>query len=424
MPHKHAMVLLGLIAAAVFAGGLSGWLWGPAMEGVAWMGDLFLNALRMLIVPLILAAVISSVASLGDVRKLGRIGGATIGYYLLTTAIAVLIGLVVVNLIRPGAGLHPASAEVPAQILSRPETGIGDILLSLVSPNLFAAAAESHLLPLIVFAILFSAALSTMGDGGAVVLRFFDAVNEAMMKLVIWLMYFAPLGIFALVAARLGKTGGGEAFVAEIAAVGWYVATVLSGLAIHFLVLLTILALVAGRGVSYLVTMLRALLTAFGTASSSATLPVTMECARENEVDDRAVRFVLPLGSTVNMDGTALYEAVAAIFIAQAYGIDLSTGQQALVFVTATLAAIGAAGIPEAGLATMIIVLNAVGLPLEGIALLLAVDWFLDRFRTTINVWGDAVGAAVIDRFLRRGDRAPAGTSSGTGTETRTGTPA
>jgi len=416
MPHKHAMVLLGLIAAAVFAGGLSGWLWGPAMEGVAWVGELFLNALRMLIVPLILAAVISSVASLGDVRKLGRIGGATIGYYLLTTAIAVLIGLVMVNLIQPGAGLHPASAEVPAQILARPQTGIGDILLSLVSPNLFAAAAESQLLPLIVFAILFSAALSTMGDGGAVVLRFFDAVNEAMMKLVIWLMYLAPLGIFALVAARLGKTGGGEAFVAEIAAVGWYVATVLSGLAVHFLVLLTILVLVAGRGPVYLVTMLRALLTAFGTASSSATLPVTMECARENKVDDRAIRFVLPLGSTVNMDGTALYEAVAAIFIAQAYGIDLSVGQQALVFVTATLAAIGAAGIPEAGLATMIIVLNAVGLPLEGIALLLAVDWFLDRFRTTINVWGDAVGAAVIDRFMRRSARAPAGAASGIGT--------
>ena len=197
---------------------------------------------------------------------------------------------------------------------------------------------------------------------------------------------------------------------------GWYVATVLSGLAVHFLVLLTILALVAGRGPAYLVTMLRALLTAFGTASSSATLPVTMECARENKVDDRAIRFVLPLGSTVNMDGTALYEAVAAIFIAQAYGIDLSIGQQALVFVTATLAAIGAAGIPEAGLATMIIVLNAVGLPLEGIALLLSVDWFLDRFRTTINVWGDAVGAAVIDRFLRGSARAPVGAASGIGT--------
>ena len=416
MPHKHAMVLLGLIAAAVFAGGLSGWLWGPAMEGVSWVGDLFLNALRMLIVPLILAAVISSVASLGDVRKLGRIGGATIGYYLLTTATAVLIGLVMVNLIRPGAGLHPASTEVPAQILARPQTGIGDILLSLVSPNLFASAAESNLLPLIVFAILFSAALTTMGDGATVVLRFFDAVNEAMMKLVIWLMYLAPIGIFALVAARLGKTGGGEAFVTEIAAVGWYVATVLGGLAVHFLVLLTILSLVAGRGPVYLVTMLRALLTAFGTASSSATLPVTMECARENEVDDRAIRFVLPLGSTVNMDGTALYEAVAAIFIAQAYGIDLSTGQQALVFVTATLAAVGAAGIPEAGLVTMLIVLNAVGLPLEGIALLLAVDWFLDRFRTTINVWGDAVGAAVIDRFLRRSDGAPADAASGIGT--------
>jgi len=188
-------------------------------------------------------------------------------------------------------------------------------------------------------------------------------------------------------------------------AVGLHVVTVLSGLALHFLVLCLILFFLGGRGLDYLVGMLRALFTAFGTASSSATLPLTMECARENRVDDRAVRFVLPLGSTVNMDGTALYEAAAVMFIAQAYGIELSVGQQAIVFVTATLAAIGAAGIPEAGLVTMIIVLNAVGLPLEGIGLLLAVDWFLDRFRTSVNVWGDAVGAAVIGRLMHWHDR-------------------
>jgi Na+/H+-dicarboxylate symporter len=258
------------------------------------------------------------------------------------------------------------------------------------------------LLPLIVFGILFSAALTTLGARGARVIEFFDGVNEAIMKLVTWLMYFAPVGIFGLIAARLGAAGGGDAVANEIAAVGWHVVTVLSGLAIHFVVLLAILFLVAGRGWGYLVNMLRALMTAFGTASSSATLPLTMECARENGVDERSVRFVLPLGSTVNLDGTALYEAAAVMFIAQAYGVELGFGAQAVVFVTATLAAIGAAGIPEAGLVTMVIVLNAVGLPLEGIGLLLTVDWFLDRFRTSINVWGDAVGAAVIDRLLRR----------------------
>jgi Na+/H+-dicarboxylate symporter len=220
-----------------------------------------------------------------------------------------------------------------------------------------------------------------------------------MMKLVIWIMHFAPIGIFALIAARLGSAGGGEQFMAEIIAVGLHVVTVLTGLLIHAIVLLLILFFIANRGIDYLLGMARALVTSFGTASSSATLPLTMECARENQVNPKAVKFVLPLGATINMDGTALYEAAAVLFIAQAYGIELSLMQQGIVFITATLAAIGAAGIPEAGLVTMVIVLTAVGLPLEGIALLLAVDWFLDRFRTTVNVWGDSVGAAVIDRL-------------------------
>jgi Na+/H+-dicarboxylate symporter len=221
-------------------------------------------------------------------------------------------------------------------------------------------------------------------------------------------MYLAPIGIFALIGARLGQAGGGHAVSLQIQAVGLYVLTVLGGLLVHFIFLLLILLFVAGRGWDYFTGMLRALLTAFGTASSSATLPLTMECARENGVDPRAVRFVIPLGATINMDGTALYEAAAALFIAQAYNVDLTLAQQGLVFITATLAAIGAAGIPEAGLVTMVIVLKAVGLPLEGIGLLLAVDWFLDRFRTAVNVWGDSVGAAVIHRILPNAQPDPA----------------
>jgi len=400
MPHKHAVILLICIALAVIAGGISGWIWGPAMLSVAWLGTLFLNALKMLIVPLILAAVISGIASLGDIRKLGNIGLTTVIYYFSTTAIAVMIGLVMVNIIEPGVGLNiEIPSEVPQKIAEKEPTGISDIVLSMVSPNLIKSASETQLLPLIVFAIVFAMALTMLKEKGQVVISFFDGVNEAMMKIVIWLMYFAPIGIFALVAGRLGKAGGGEAFLRELTAVGLHVVTVISALSIHFIVLTLILFFVAGRGLDYLQGMMRALLTAFGTASSSATLPLTMECARENKVNDRSVRFVLPLGSTVNMDGTALYEAAAVLFLAQAYGIDLSMGQQVIVFITATLAAIGAAGIPEAGLVTMIIVLNAVGLPLEGIGLLLAVDWFLDRFRTTVNVWGDSVGAAVVDKL-------------------------
>lgn len=400
MPHKHAAILLGLIIVGVVAGVLCGWFFGPAMQNVAWMGTLFLNALKMIIVPLILSAVITGVASLGDVRKLGRIGGVTLVYFLLTTGIAVLLGLVLVNLVQPGAGLALQGGVIPERVQGKEDTGITDILLSMISPNLFASAVEMNVLPLMVFAVMFSAALTTVGERGRSVIQFFDGMNEGLMKIVIWVMYLAPIGIFALVAARLGQAGGGAAFFEQLRAVAWYVATVLGGLAIHFVLLVAVLMLVAGRGMDYVVNMLRALFTAFGTASSSATLPLTLECVRENKVDERAVRFVVPLGSTVNMNGTALYEAVAAMFIAQAYGIELTLAQQAIVFITATLAAVGAAGIPEAGLVTMVIVLTAVGLPLEGIGLLLAVDWFLDRFRTTLNVWGDAVGAAVVHRFL------------------------
>jgi len=406
---SHAGTLLWAILAGVVLGIVCGAWFGEDMIAVEWLGTLFLNALKMTIVPLIVAAVISGVSSLGDVRRLGRVGAYTVLYYATTTAVAVAIGLFVVNLIEPGSGVAELSREVPDSVASREPTGLSDIALYMVAPNLIAAAAETQLLPIIVFALLFAAALTTVGTRGEPVIAFFDGLNETMMKIVTWIMWLAPVGIFALVAAQLGRAGGGAAFLAEIAAVGKYVLTVLAGLALHFVFLFVLLRLLAGRGVAYLGMLGRALVTAFGTASSSATLPLTMECAREAGADDRAVRFVLPLGATINMDGTALYEAAAVMFIAQAYGYDLGFLEQTIIFLTATLAAVGAAGIPQAGLVTMILVLTAVKLPLEGIGLLLAVDWFLDRFRTAINVWGDAVGTAVISRttFERHGHEFP-----------------
>jgi len=389
---------------AIFAGALggifSGWYFGDAMLSIEWLGTLFLDALKMTIVPLIVAAIISGVTSMGDVRKLGRVGGLTILYYASTTALAVLIGLVIVNLIQPGSGITELSSTIPDEVTTLETASFTNIILSLVTPSLIASGAELDLLPIIVFCLFFAAALTTVGEKGKVVISFFDGLNEVMMKLVIWLMYLAPIGIFSLISARLGAAGGGEAFWNEISAVGWYCIAVLLGLFIHFLLLITILHLFSQKGIAYLKSMMRALLTAFGTASSSATLPITMECAIEGGVDKRAVKFVLPLGATINMDGTALYEAVAVMFIAQAYGYSMGLMEQTIIFITATLAAVGAAGIPQAGLVTMVIVLTAVNLPLEGIGMLLAVDWFLDRFRTTVNVWGDSVGTAVIERVI------------------------
>ena len=399
MSHKHAMILLAFIVLGAVSGVFLGWYKPDTAIQISWLGTLFLNALKMTIIPLVIASIVSGIGSLGNLKKLGKLGGLTLLYYSLSTAVAVFIGLVVVNWIQPGAGMQWSQSEVPEYILEKEDTGASDIILSLVSPNLIASAAETQLLPLIVFAILFSMALSTLGETGRPVFQLFDGINEAMMKLVIWVMHLAPLGIFALIAARLGNAGGGEHFLSEMKAVGWHVVTVLTGLLAHGILLFIILLLMTRRGISYLLGMGRALVTAFGTASSSATLPLTMECVRENGISHKTSKFVLPLGATINMDGTALYEAAAVMFIAQAYGIDLSLTQQAIVFITATLAAIGAAGIPEAGLVTMVIVLSAVGLPLDGIALLLSVDWFLDRFRTSINVWSDSVGSAIVDRL-------------------------
>lgn len=402
MSHRNALILLFLIMAGAAGGVIFGWFFGEQATAVGWLGTLFLNALKMTIIPLIIASVISGIGGLGNISRLGRLGGCTLIYYFATSALAVLIGLVIVNLIQPGQNMQLGNGAVPDSILAKQDTGLADIFLSLISPNLFASAADMQLLPLIVFAVLFATALGLSGEQGQPVFRFFDGVNAAMMRLVGWIMVFAPIGIFALIAARIGEAGGGAQLAAEMQAVGLHVITVISGLGLHFIVLLFILRLVTGRGLVFLSGMGRALITAFGTASSSATLPLTMKNALENRVDERSVKFVLPLGSTVNMDGTALYEAAAVMFIAQAYGIDMSLTQQAIIFITATLAAIGAAGIPEAGLVTMVIVLTAVGLPLEGIALLLSVDWFLDRFRTTVNVWGDSVGAAIIDKIALR----------------------
>lgn len=392
-------LVIGILIGAI-AGGVCGWLFGPQMVHIAWIGDLFLDLLKMMIIPLIVAAVISGVSSLGDIRKLGKLGGLTLVYYACTTALAVFIGLVVVNAMQPGVGIEQLSEEIPEMVTARGEIGFTDIIQSLVSPNIVAAAAETQLLPIIVFSLLFAAAMTTIGPKNNTILQFFDGLNDTMMRLVIWVMALAPVGIFALIAGQIGRAGGAEAIQQQLANVGTYFMTVVLGLGIHFVLLFIILCLFSRHGKNYLVKLSRALFTAFGTASSSATLPLTMECAIEAGVDKRSVKFVTPLGATVNMDGTALYEAVAVMFIAQAYGIEMSIMQQVVIFVTATLAAIGAAGIPQAGLVTMLIVLNAVNLPAEGIGMILAVDWLLDRFRTTVNVWGDSVGAAVMERFL------------------------
>ena len=373
-------------------------------------GEIFLNLLTMMVVPLVVASVMSGIIGLGDVRKLGRPGGLAIAYYVTTTVLAVLVGLVLVNLLQPGSGVDPATleagaAEGGAVAAGREDMGFGTILrnlaLMLFTNNLFRSATEGSLLPLIIFSIMFAGVLTTMGDRVSRVTALIVQVNEALLSFVLFLMKLAPVGIFCLVTARFGEAQQGGGLVAVLVQTGAYFVTVLLGLAVHAVLTLPLILWIFTKRnpFRFMIQMSQALLTAFSTASSSATLPISRECAVGNaKVSRRSVDFVLPLGATINMDGTALYEAVAAIFIAQAIGFELSIVQQVVVAVTATLAAIGAAGIPEAGLVTMVIVLNAVGLPLEYIGLILSVDWLLDRFRTTVNVFGDAAGSAVVER--------------------------
>ncbi|TWU05759.1 dicarboxylate/amino acid:cation symporter [Stieleria varia] len=410
-------------------------------------GELFLRTLKMIVVPLVFTSVMCGIMGMGDVRKLGRPGAAAIGYYLATTVLAVIVGLIVVNIMRPGVGTVDQAAidklgeggmgtpkskiiksisedsglsqnEVSGVLQGLPDgeaeqPGVGTIIknlaLMLVTDNLFVSAANTQLLPIIVFAIILAALMTTMGKEVATVQTFIEQSNELLMKFVLLLMKAAPLGIFCLVAARFGKaqveaiedgTGG---IWAELMQIGWYFSTVLVGLGLHAFITLPLIFYIVRRENPYvfMYRMSKALLMAFSTASSSATLPVTLECCEEAGVSEKSTEFVVPLGATINMDGTALYEAAAAIFIAQTIpGFDLSFTTQMIIAVTATLAAIGAAGIPEAGLVTMLIVLNAVGLPLEYIGLILTVDWLLDRFRTAVNVFGDSIGAAVVEKAL------------------------
>ena len=392
--------LLYLMITGILLGVFCGWFYGETMLSVGWLGDMFLDALKMLVVPLIISSMIVGISGLGDIRNVGKTGLITLTYFMATTGIAVGIGLVLGNIMKPGVAGEMTVDKIPENVAGKEAIGITDILQSFVSPNLIQSMANMEILPLIIFSLVFGGVLTTLGEPGKQAIAFFDTVNNAIMKIVHLLMYFAPVGVFALIASKLGAAGGGDLFLAELAKIGKYAWTVILALLVHGLfVLPTILFIVTKRNpLLYFKNLTAALTTAFSTASSSATLPVTIECAEENNhVSRKASLFVLPLGATVNMNGTALYEAVAVMFIAQMMGIEMGFAEQIIVLITATLAGIGAAGIPEAGLVTMVMVLQAVGLPLEGIGMLLSIDWFLDRCRTTLNVWGDSVGAAVVD---------------------------
>lgn len=407
----HWQILAALVLAVV-AGSLTGET--AAVFGVTFLqlfefiGALFMNALKMLIVPLIVSSIITGVAGIGQSRDFGRLGARTVSYYFITSLIAILIGLALVNAIEPGrvdghpvrdqVGLTADGDAINAKLEGRGAGEIVNVILNMVPANIVAAAADGQMLGLIFFSLLFGFFMTRIDSSyAAPVQSFWKGVFEIMLRITDWVMKFAPIGVFALV-AKVVATTGFQAFEPLLL----FVLTVLAGLAVHFLIVLPALLLLVARvnPLRHYQAMAPALLTAFSTASSTATLPVTLDCMeRRAGVSNRTSSFVLPLGATVNMDGTGLYECVAAMFIAQAYGVELSMAQQFTVVALALLTSIGVAGIPAASLVAITIILSAVGLPVEAVALILAVDRPLDMCRTAVNVYSDSVCTVIVARL-------------------------
>jgi len=390
------------VLVAMVVGAITGLVVGePAADSFGWIGDLFMKLLRMIIVPLVLTSIISGVASVGGGKALGRLFSKTLGYYVLSSLLAVMVSLTMVNLIRPGVGANMTGTT--QQELPELETATSpvELLLDIVPENVIQAAAGADMLALIFFSIVFGAALTTLPDKTRnIVTELFEALFQTMMRLTSGIIKFLPIGVFALITKMVATTGF-DAFKP----LALYAVTIGSGLTIHLFVTLPILLLVLGRIAPriHFANMREPLLIAFSTSSSGATLPVTLNTVEEKVgVSNKVASFVLQMGATVNMDGTAIFECAGALFIAQVLGFDLTIMQQGIVVLTALLASIGAAAVPSAGLVVIFIVLEAIGLRGPNVNLIvgsmLAIDRPLDMYRTAINVFSDSCGAAIIAR--------------------------
>jgi len=408
-----AIILAGIIGGIVFnsfdATGVEPTLFGVRYVAIFdYIGTIFLNALKMIIVPLITSSIIVGVAGIGSGGNLGALGGRTLLFYAGTTLAAILVGLILVNAVGPGyvdgepardlLALDAPVEEIAAKVEGRGVGDVANVFLRMVPENVFKAAVEGQMLGLIFFAILFGYFMTHLDNEFAEPLyRFWDAVFNVMMKMTEWIMKFAPIGVFGLVAAVIAETGYKAA-----GPLATFAVVVLLALAVHAFVTLPLLLYFLGKVRPYatLKACAQPMLTAFSTASSSATLPVTMDAVEDNVgVSNKVSSFVLPLGATVNMNGTALYECAAAMFIAQAYGLELTFGVQFSIVVIALLTSIGVAGVPSASLVAIAIILAAVGLPIEAIGVLMVFDRLLDMARTSINIWGDCSCATIVARL-------------------------
>ncbi len=413
----HNQIILGLILGLLFGIVSAAMGWGTFTRNwIAPFGTIFLRSLFLIAVPLVLASIITGVASLSDTRKLSRIGGKTIGIYVATTVAALVIGLILVNVLRPGDGVpedvkdrltaeYSEAAEVRAESATdaMEDRGPLQFVVDMVPDNFFGSASSNrNMLQVVFVAILFGIALLMLpGESAKPLILFFDSLNALVIKIVEIIMKTAPVGVFALLADTFNQVSEGDlgGLWSLIGALGFYMIVVLLGLILHMGVTYSaILKFLTPMSLKrFFVGIAPAQLVAFSTSSSGATLPVTMEMAEKNlGVSEEVSSFVLPLGATINMDGTALYQAVAAVFIAQTLGIALGLGAQLEIILLAVLASIGTAAVPSAGIIMLVIILQSIGVPAAGIALILGVDRILDMCRTTCNVTGDATVATLV----------------------------
>ncbi len=387
----HWQILIAFILAIVFGIFLK-----DQVIYVSWMGDVFLRLLRMIVIPLILSSIISGLVNIGSEGSLGRLGLKTFGYYLTTSTFAIITGLLLVNIIKPGIGVDISSIYIDESIsIERPR--ISEVLIQIVPDNIFYALANNEFLSVIFFAIIAGIFISKMDKKNNIVLSdFFNAVFELFMKITMFVIKLAPLGIFGLIVKVVAEQ---EDFVNMVTGLGAFMFTVLAGILIHSLITLPLITRFIGkaRPFKHLSNVKTTLMTAFSTASSAAALPLNMKETNENSgVSHKITNFTIPIGTTINMDGTAIYISAVVMFIAQAQGVVMGIQEQILILITALMSSIGTAGVPMASLVIITIILEVLGLPLEMIALILPVDRILDMFRTATNVWGDSCGAVVI----------------------------
>ena len=382
------------ILIALVAGVVVGVIWGPGAENIKPIGTVFISLIKMLIVPLVFSSLVVGVCSMEDTKKMGRIGLKAFVLYLATTAIAITIGLLVGTILQPGVGIDMQAAEA---ITAKEAPSFISTLVGIIPQNPVGAMSAGNILQIIVFAILLGIAINLAGEKAEPVKQVFESFSEIMYKLTHMVMLLAPYGVFALMAWVAGKYGLDVLLPLGKVIFGVYLACIL-----HVLLTLTgggIVLLGRLNPVRYWRGIIDAQAVAFTTTSSSGTLPVSISCARENlGVSKGMSSFVLPLGATINMDGTAIYQGVAALFIAQAFGVDLGTGDYITIILTSTLASIGAAGVPGAGLIMLSLVLTSVGLPLEGLAIIAGIDRILDMARTTVNVTGDLMVSVLVSK--------------------------